>query len=133
MATNDLIPDHSILSGIPMIKDSVSGLENTFREKCNVISNNFTTCTFDIHLDTLPLVLDVGTTSTAEGKRLEYSVTEFVSDAITLDQEWDKLDGLAQKDLTCSIIDAISKLQSLILDSELVQKILQGTPYYRDG
>ncbi|QPC69305.1 hypothetical protein HYE68_000057 [Fusarium pseudograminearum] len=170
MATDDLSPDYSILSGIPMIKDSVSDLENTFKQKCNVISSNFTTCTFDIHQDAspadspqhvlvrlesssdhfatvaalqklassqlpdlVPQVLDVGTTFTAQGQRIEYSVTEFVSDAVTLEQEWDKLDGPAQKDLMNSIIAAISKLQTLALDSDHVHKILEGTPYYCDG
>ncbi|KAM0392290.1 hypothetical protein ACHAPZ_011036 [Fusarium culmorum] len=170
MATDDLSPDYSILSGIPIIKDSVSDMQNTFKEKCNVISSNFTTCTFDIRLDTspadfpqhvlvrlessndhfatvaalqklansqlpdlVPQVLDVGTTSTAEGKKLEYSVTEFVSDAVTLEQEWDKLDGPAQKDLMSSIIAAISKLQSITLDSDHAHKMLKGTPYYCDG
>ncbi|UZP36830.1 hypothetical protein NXS19_004646 [Fusarium pseudograminearum] len=170
MATEDLTPDYSILSGIPMIKDSVSDLENTFKVKCNVISSNFTTCTFGIHLDTspaespqhvlvrlesssdhfatvaaiqklassqlpdlVPQVLDVGTTFTAQGQRIEYSVTEFVSDAVTLEQEWDKLDGPAQKDLMNSIIAAISKLQTLTLDSDHSRKFLDGTPYYCDG
>ncbi|KAJ4122973.1 hypothetical protein NW768_009964 [Fusarium equiseti] len=168
--TTDLIPDHSILSGIPIIKDSVTDLPNTFKERCNVISSNFTTCTFSIRLVTLtadtpshvlvrlessdsrfatvaalqklansqlpdivPRVLDVGTTLTAQGHRLEYSVTEFVSDAVTLEQEWDKLDGPAQKVLMSSIIATISKLQSVTLDSEHAKKILEGTPYFHDA
>ncbi|KAF5590089.1 uncharacterized protein FSUBG_10927 [Fusarium subglutinans] len=170
MATENLIPDYNILSGIPMIKDSVSNLENTVKERCNVILSNFTTCTFSIHLNTpaagspehvlvrlesssdrfstvaalqklahfqlpdlVPRVLDVGKTSTAQGQRLEYSVTEFISNAITLEQEWDKIDGPAQKDLMSSVIDAVSKLQNLTLDSEHAQKTLEGTSYYCDG
>ncbi|KAK2682066.1 hypothetical protein RAB80_000012 [Fusarium oxysporum f. sp. vasinfectum] len=124
MTTDNLHPDYSILSGIPMIKGSMSNLENTVKESCDVILGNFTTCTFSIHLNTpaagspehvlvrlesssdrfatvaalqklayselpdlIPRVLDIGVTSTAQGQRLEYSVTEFVSDAVTLEQE----------------------------------------------
>ncbi|KAL3599926.1 hypothetical protein FPOAC2_04154 [Fusarium poae] len=170
MATNNFNPDDSILSGIPMIKNSITNLETAIKEKCNVISNNFTTCTFSIHLDTptagspenvlvrlesssehfttvaalqklasvqlpelVPQVLDLGITYTAQGQRLEYSVTEFISDAVTLEQEWDKLDGSQQKDLMSSIITTISKLQSLTLDSEHSREILQETRFYRDG
>ncbi|KAF4452087.1 Protein kinase-like domain [Fusarium austroafricanum] len=56
LASNDkdLIPDYSILSGIATIKDSVADLESTFKEKCHVIANNWTTCTFSLRLDTCP-------------------------------------------------------------------------------
>ncbi|KAM0492208.1 hypothetical protein ACHAP8_010071 [Fusarium lateritium] len=170
MTNKDLIPDSAILAGIPMITKSVSHLENAVKENCAVLSNNFATCTFSVHLDTpaasstkhvlvrlessndhvttvaalqklahsqlphlVPQLLDVGITYTAEGQQLVYSVTEFVSDAVTLEEEWDKLDDQKQKDLMSSIIAAVSKLQSLTLDSKQVREILQGTPFYRDG
>lgn len=80
----------------------------------------------------VPLVLDVGTTTTADGKAVEYSVTAYCVGTITLEDIWDTIGPPHQLELVDSVVRAVEKLQRLDLDSEDVRSRLD-TPVSLDS
>lgn len=157
----ELVPDHGVLSGIPMLKDVDAS-------SCNVISNTFETCTFSVGLpgraETALVRLEAprrrgladvvalqrlarssptwsrprGTLARRQpptgGRWSKYSVTEFVAETSTLEQVWDMLDEQAQKALVSSVVDALAKLQALGTGTDRVCKVLaKAAPASDDG
>ncbi|KAK3324799.1 hypothetical protein B0T19DRAFT_429466 [Cercophora scortea] len=77
----------------------------------------------------IPSVLDVGTTTTADGTPVEYSVTAYCTGTITLEDVWDTLGQPHQLESVDSVVHAMEKLQKLDRNSEDVSRSLTGTPY----
>ncbi|KAK8121499.1 hypothetical protein PG999_005619 [Apiospora kogelbergensis] len=65
--------------------------------------------------DLVPPVLDVGTAISADGKKVSYYVTPYLSDTILLEDVWDTLDKANQEELMDSVVHAVEKLQELDL------------------
>lgn len=65
--------------------------------------------------DLVPPVLDVGTAISADGRKVAYYVTPYLSDTILLEDIWDTLDKSNQEELMDSVVHAVEKLQELDL------------------
>lgn len=76
----------------------------------------------------VPLVLDVGNTTTADGKAVEYSVTAYYMGTITLEDVWDTIIPTHQLELVDWVVLAVEKLQRLDPNSEDVRSRLD-TPF----
>lgn len=63
--------------------------------------------------DLVPLVLDVGNTTTADGTPVEYSVMAYCMGTITLEDIWDTISPTNQLELVDSVVRAVEKLQRL--------------------
>ncbi|KAL8303403.1 hypothetical protein RB600_007041 [Gaeumannomyces tritici] len=63
--------------------------------------------------DLVPLVLDVGTTTTADGRQVEYSVSAYCTGTITLEDIWDRISPTHQLELVDSVVHAVENLQKL--------------------
>ena len=61
--------------------------------------------------DLIPKTYRFGKGSTADGRGVEYTVTHFVPDAVTLESVWPSLDWLQQESLVDAIVEALKKVQ----------------------
>ncbi|KAL2869740.1 uncharacterized protein BJX67DRAFT_378794 [Aspergillus lucknowensis] len=84
--------------------------------------------------DLIPQVYEIGTASTEDGRKVDYSVTAFVRDAVTLESIWDELDDDQVAHVVEQVVSVVSKLQSIDLLDEDVQRLVTsgggtaGTP-----
>ncbi|KAJ9645997.1 hypothetical protein H2199_003040 [Coniosporium tulheliwenetii] len=87
-----------------------------------------------LHIPELvPKTFDLGTVTTADGRQLDYSVTQFVAGTTVLESVWQDLDDDQQAALMNSVVDAVTKIQRLKLDDEPVQATLSATAYIFGG
>ncbi|KAJ5556912.1 hypothetical protein N7494_000827 [Penicillium frequentans] len=82
-------------------------------------------------LDLVPLVLDVGTTTDATTRQQRYTVTEYVLDAITLEEVWGTLDHASWKRTGRSSCPPCG-LNCNTGPNTLAQSLV-GTPYHSDS
>tara|TARA_R110002003_G_scaffold95_1_gene7242 strand:- start:23885 stop:25060 length:1176 start_codon:yes stop_codon:yes gene_type:complete len=59
----------------------------------------------------VPHIFSSGKASTANGLNVEYTVTEFIADALTLESIWPSLPRPQQRTLMDAIVEALAKLQ----------------------
>ena len=76
--------------------------------------------------EVVPAVFQSGTAIAEDGREVEFSVTAFVDDAVTLETVWDDLDDDQQSTIMDTVLDAMTKLQALDLADESVQEILKA-------
>ena len=74
--------------------------------------------------EVVPAIYQNGTVLAEDGREIEFCVSEFVPDAVTLDTVWDDLTEKQQSDIMDAVLDAMTKLQSLDLADESVHEIL---------
>ncbi|KAJ9657262.1 hypothetical protein H2201_008243 [Coniosporium apollinis] len=87
-----------------------------------------------LHIPELvPKTFDLGTVTTADGRQLDYSVTQFVAGTTVLESVWQDLDDDQQAALMNSVVDAVTKIQRLKLDDKPVQATLSATAYIFGG
>lgn len=76
--------------------------------------------------EAVPAVFQIGTAKAEDGREVEFSVSAFVDDAVTLETVWDDLTDHQQSDIMDTVLDAMTKLQRLDLANESVQEILKA-------
>lgn len=70
-----------------------------------------------------------GTTTTADGRDIEFSVTQFIGDAVTLESVWGGLEKEQQVHIITEVLEAVRKLHSIKLLDTCVERILEGTGF----
>lgn len=68
----------------------------------------------------------VGTAKAQDRRELDFSVTAFVTDAVTLETVWDDLSDDQQSEIMDAVVSAMTKLQGFSLADEPVQTILEA-------
>lgn len=77
--------------------------------------------------DYVPTVHQIGTASTQDGKKLDYSVTAYVKDAVTLESVWSDLTDDQQLHIAEQVASAVEKLHSINLLDEKAQQFVNVT------
>ncbi|KAJ4253987.1 hypothetical protein NW762_010389 [Fusarium torreyae] len=82
----------------------------------------------------VPSTIEVGKAKTEDGTEVDFSVTEYVPDTVTLESVWNDLDHKQQVSIMQAVVDAVSQLQDVRLGSndDEIKHILQGTPFLDD-
>ena len=75
--------------------------------------------------EAVPAVLNTGTAKADDGREVEFSVSAFVADAVTLETVWDDLTDHQQSNIMDTVVDAMRRLQRLDLALDSVQDILK--------
>ena len=75
--------------------------------------------------EVVPAVFQTGTAKAEDGREVDFSVSAFVADAVTLETVWDDLNDDQRSDIMDTMLDAMGKLQALDLADESVQEILR--------
>lgn len=79
--------------------------------------------------DLVPTTERYSTTTTADGRNVDFSVTKFIQDTGTLESVWDDLEEEQQVRIVRELLEAVKKLHAIrLLDSTVVQ-ILEGTGF----
>ncbi|KAL8725081.1 MAG: hypothetical protein Q9166_007575 [cf. Caloplaca sp. 2 TL-2023] len=76
--------------------------------------------------EAVPTILQIGTAKAEDGREIDFSISAFVADAVTLETVWDDLADDKQSNIMDSVLNAMRKLQALNLADESVQKILEA-------
>ena len=76
--------------------------------------------------EAVPAVLQTGTATAEDGREVEFSVSTFVADAVTLEEVWDDLNDDQQSNIMDTVLDAMRKLQALDLADESVLEVLKA-------
>ncbi len=74
--------------------------------------------------DLIPLLFDVGSARTEDGKQLAYSVTAYCDETMALEEEWDTLHQTEQQMLMESVVQSMQKLQELDVKCEEARQVL---------
>lgn len=76
--------------------------------------------------DLIPAVHRVGTAKTWDEKELDFSVTAFLADTVTLETFWDNLSDGYVSDIMDAVVSAMTKLQAINLADEPVRNLLEA-------
>ena len=76
--------------------------------------------------EAVPAVFQTGTAKAEDGREVDFSVSAFVADVVTLETVWDGLNDDQRSDIMDTVLDAMRKLQALNLADESVQEILKA-------
>ena len=75
--------------------------------------------------EAVPAVFQTGTAKAEDGREVEFFVSAYVDNAVTLETVWDDLTYHQQSDIMDAVLYAMTKLQKLDLAHEFVQQILK--------
>ena len=75
--------------------------------------------------EAVPAVFQTGTATAEDGRQVEFSVSAFVADAVTLETVWDDLNDDQRSDIMDTVLAAMTKLQALNPADASVQEILK--------
>ncbi|KAK4163105.1 hypothetical protein QBC43DRAFT_379592 [Cladorrhinum sp. PSN259] len=73
----------------------------------------------------VPATLEVGTAINKAGKKLDYSITPFLTGTTVLEHVWNSLDRTNQRSLMDSIFEAMRNLQKLPITSAVIHQVLR--------
>jgi serine/threonine protein kinase len=79
--------------------------------------------------DLVPTIERYGTTTTADGRNVDFSVTKFIHNTVTLESVWDDLEEGQQARIVKELLEAVKKLHAIRLSDSTVVKILEGTGF----
>ena len=79
--------------------------------------------------DLVPTIERYGTTTTADGRNVNFSVTKFIHDTVTLESVWDDLEEEQQVRIVKELLEATKKLHAIKLSDSTVVQILEGTGF----
>ena len=79
--------------------------------------------------DLVPTVERCGNAITDDGRAVEFSVTKFVPNAVTLESVWDDMEDVQQLRIGQDLQGILKKLHSLKLSNNNVATSLQDTPF----
>ncbi|KAK4226711.1 hypothetical protein QBC38DRAFT_528173 [Podospora fimiseda] len=71
----------------------------------------------------VPATLQVGTVVNEAGKKLDYSITPFLTGTTVLEHVWNGLDGTNQRSLMDSVFEAMQNLQKLPVTSAVIHQV----------
>ncbi|KAM0546485.1 hypothetical protein ACHAPJ_010844 [Fusarium lateritium] len=82
----------------------------------------------------VPSTIKVGKAKTEDGTEVDFSVTEYYPDTVTLESVWNDLDHKQQVSIMQAVVDAVSQLQEIRLGSsdDKIKHMLEGTPFLDD-
>ncbi|KIL58669.1 hypothetical protein M378DRAFT_170317 [Amanita muscaria Koide BX008] len=83
--------------------------------------------------DLVPEVERTGTVCMEDGIEVEFSLTTFIPDSVTLESVWDDLSDDEQSAIMAELVAAMGKLYSLNRDNEQVQLLLKGSKFVLEG
>lgn len=83
--------------------------------------------------DLVPTVERCGNAITGDGRTVEFSVTKFVPNAVTLESVWDDMEDVQQVRVVQELQGALKKLHDLRLSDSNVATNLEGTPFSDDS
>jgi thiamine kinase-like enzyme len=78
------------------------------------------------------LVLDVrhvGSATTGGGHKVQFAVTDFVPDCVTLETIWEDMPDDQKSEIMATLQDALFRLQSLDLSNDFVQQLLEDAGF----
>ncbi|KAF4954543.1 hypothetical protein FSARC_12080 [Fusarium sarcochroum] len=83
----------------------------------------------------VPSTIKVGKAKTEDGTEVDFSVTEYYPDTVTLESVWNDLDHEQRVSIMQAVVDAISQLQDvrLVSTDDQVKHILEGTSFLDDS
>ena len=76
--------------------------------------------------EVVPAVFQTGTAKAEDEREVDFSVSAFVADAVTLETVWDDLNDDQQSNIMDTVLDAMRKLQALDLADESVLEVLKA-------
>ena len=79
--------------------------------------------------DLVPTIERYGTTTTADGRNVDFSVSKFIHDTVTLESVWDDLEEEQQVRIVKELLDAVKKLHAISLSDSTVAQIFEGTGF----
>lgn len=79
--------------------------------------------------DLVPTTERYSTTTTADGRNVDFSVTKFIQDTVTLESVWDDLEEEQQVRIVKELLEAVKKLHAIRLSDSTVLQILEGTGF----
>lgn len=78
-------------------------------------------------------VYSFGKASTADQRLLEYTITKFIPDTVTLESVWPSLSSAERQSLVNAVVHALGRLQQLKFSDDTVRDLLLNTPYLDGG